>query len=166
MGYQLVVYQFSRPKVERGDFSHFIRLYHPDKLPSGRALRQMMNSLTFMIEGFDSDPRELHSIPEVRRFYAAFRKAWPYWLFFCNLDSEELRMMTLCCLPSIAALSVDQQSKVVVEYDRQELLEFLRENLILMSAMCQRGDVLEKSVHERTRAIFTYFGLPANVSAL
>lgn len=166
MAGQLIVYQFSRSKVECGDFSHFLGLYHTDKLPSGRTLREMMNSLTFMIEGFDSDPRELYSIPEVRRFYAAFCKAWPYWLFFCNLDSEELRMMTLCCLPSLAAVRVEQQSKVVVEYDRHEMLEFLRENLSSMNALCQRGGMFEKISQTRTRSIFAYFGLPTDVSAL
>ena len=50
-----VFYQFSRSKVERGDFSHFLGLYSPDKLPSGRRLRQMMNSFVFCIEGYDDD---------------------------------------------------------------------------------------------------------------
>jgi len=57
MGLDLVVYQFSRAEVEAGDFSHFLSLYAPEKLPTGRRLREMMNSLTFMVEGFDDDPR-------------------------------------------------------------------------------------------------------------
>ncbi len=71
----LIVYQFSRSKVERGDFSHFLNIYAPEKLPRGRPLRDMMNAMTFMIEGFDDDPRELHSIPEVREFYTSFHAA-------------------------------------------------------------------------------------------
>ncbi len=78
MNYDLVVYQFSRETVEGGDFRHFLSVYGRDKLPAGRRLREMMNTLTFVIEGFEDDPREVHSIPEVRRFYAAFREAWPY----------------------------------------------------------------------------------------
>jgi hypothetical protein len=31
----LIFYQFSRSKAERGDFSHFLNLYAPDKLPIG-----------------------------------------------------------------------------------------------------------------------------------
>jgi hypothetical protein len=41
----LIFYQFSRDKVERGDFTHFLSLYSPDKLPSGRRLRLMMNAI-------------------------------------------------------------------------------------------------------------------------
>jgi hypothetical protein len=156
----LVVYQFSRSKVERGDFSHFLDIYAPEKLPRGRRLREMMNSMTFMIEGFDADPREIHSIPEIRSFYASFCQAWPYWLYFCNLDSEEFQMMVLCCLPSIAALKVDARANVAVEYDRGELMEFLWANFPPMNAMCERGGMFERGIYDRTKAIFDYFKLP------
>jgi len=155
-----IVYQFSRAKVERGDFSHFLELYRPEKLPQGRRLREMMNAMTFMVEGFDDDPRELHSIPEVRAFYAAFRAAWPYWLYFCNLDSEEFQMLMMCCLPSIAVMKVDQRPNVAVEYDRPELLEVLRTNFPPMNALCERSGMFERLIYERTKAIFAYFSLP------
>ena len=156
----LIVYQFSRSKVELGDFTHFLELYRPEKLPQGRRLREMMNAMTFMVEGFDDDPRELHSIPEVRAFYSTFRAAWPYWLYFCNLDSEEFQMVVLCCLPSIAALKVDQRTHVAVEYDRGELLEFLREGFVPMNTICERAGMFERLIYERTKAIFAYFSLP------
>jgi len=60
MGHDLILYQFSRSKVERGEFSHFLSLYTPDKLPEGRPLRDMMNRFVFCIEGYDGDPREIH----------------------------------------------------------------------------------------------------------
>lgn len=46
MGHDLVIYQFSRAKVECGDFSHFVGIYAPEKLPTGRRLREMMNTLS------------------------------------------------------------------------------------------------------------------------
>ncbi|MBE0545433.1 MAG: hypothetical protein IH623_29185 [Verrucomicrobia bacterium] len=91
MAGDIIFYQFSRSKVERCDFSHFLGLYAPDKLPTGRRLGEMMNGMMFGIEGWDADPREIHSIPEIRRFYTAFHEAWPYWLYFCNLDMDTLR---------------------------------------------------------------------------
>jgi len=36
----LIFYQFSRSKVEQSDFSHFLSLYAPDKLPEGSALQR------------------------------------------------------------------------------------------------------------------------------
>lgn len=165
MAHDLVIYQFGRAGVECGDFSHFLSVYGPEKLPSGRRLREMMNTLTFMVDGFNDDPREIHSIPEIRRFYAAFREAWPYWLYFCNLDSDELRTMVLCCLPSIAAVKIDRQPNVAVEYDQLELLEFLRANFDPMNALCERGEMFEPLVYDRTKAIFEYFKVPFDHTA-
>src|SRR5882724_2960195 len=39
-----IFYQFSRSKIERCDFSHFLGLYAPEKLPGGRRLRAMTNT--------------------------------------------------------------------------------------------------------------------------
>jgi len=96
----------------------------------------------------------------VRAFYTAFRAERPYWLYFCNLDSEEFQMMVLCCLPSIGVIKVNQRPNVAVEYDRAELLEFLRTNFPPMNALCERGGMFERLIYERTKAIFDYFSLP------
>ena len=159
-----VFYQFSRSKVERGDFSHFLSLYSPDKLPSGRRLRQMMNSFVFCIEGWDNDEREIHSIPEIRRFYSAFHEAWPYWLYFCNLDTDTLRTMTMCCMNSLTAIKVDGSPQVQVEYEPMELLQFLARDLNHMNAMCDRGEMFESLIYDRSKAVFEYFGLPFDVA--
>ena len=37
---------FSRSKVERCNFSHFLGLHAPDTLPTGRRLRDMMSHQT------------------------------------------------------------------------------------------------------------------------
>lgn len=160
MGRDLIVYQFSRSNVEQCDFGHFLSLYSPDKLPEGRALQEMMNTMMFGIEGYDDDAREVHSIPEIRSFYSAFHKAWPYWLYFCNLDTEALRMMVMCCLPSIVAVKVDGRPNVAVEYDRLELLHFLGKDFMPMNAMCDQAGMFERSIYDRSKAVFGYFGLP------
>ena len=156
----LIVYQFSRSKVERGDFSHFLGLYSPDKLPAGRRLRAMMNNMMFCLEGWDDDEREIHSIPEVRRFYSAFHDAWPYWLYFCNLDTDTLRTMVCCTLPSITAIKVDHQPNVQVQFEPLELLKFLKGGFAPMNAMCERAQMFEHLIHARSKAVFEYFGLP------
>jgi hypothetical protein len=160
MAEDIIFYQFSRDKIERSDFSHFLGLYAPDKLPTGRRLRAMMNSFVFGIEGYDSDPREIHSIPEIRRFYTAFHGAWPYWILFSNLETDVLRMMVFCCLPSIAAMKVDGQPNVVVDYDRLELVQFIRKDFVPMNAICERAGMFERLIYDRSKAVFQYFDLP------
>jgi hypothetical protein len=120
----------------------------------------MMGTLMFVIEGYDDDPREIHSIPEIRRFYTAFHEAWPYWLYFCNLETEALRMMVLCCLPSIAAIKVDGRPNVAVNYDRLELLHFIGNDFGSMNAMCDRAEMFKQLIYDQSKAVFGYFDLP------
>jgi hypothetical protein len=156
-------YQFSRIKVERSDFSHFLSLYAPDKLPTGCRLREMMNGFVFGIEGWDNDPREIHTIPEIRRFYSAFHDAWPYWLYFCNLDVDTLRAMTMCCLPSLTAMKVDGKPNVAVECKQLELLRFVSNDFGPMNVMCDRAGLSERLIYDRSKAVFEYFDMPFDV---
>jgi hypothetical protein len=159
MNTDVIVCQFSRLKVERGDFRHFLNLYAPDKWPTGRRLREMMDCMMFCIEGYDRDERELHSIPEVRKFYRAFHAAWPYWLYFTNLDQDCLKMMVFCCIDSFTAIKVDGQPNCLVQYDPLELLHFLQADLPHMSSACQRAGMLNHLAQERTKRLFELFDL-------
>ena len=156
----LVLYQFSRLKVEGGDFGNFLSLYALDKLPTGRRLRDMMNGMVFCIEGWGSDPREVHTIPEIRRFYSTFHEAWPYWLYFANLDVDTLKAMTMCCLPTLSSIQVAGQAEVKVVCDPLELVIFLSRDLAPMNQMCERAEMTERGIYDRTKAVFEYFGLP------
>jgi hypothetical protein len=160
MDHDLICYQFSRPKVERGDFGHFLNLYAPDKLPTGRPLRDLANRFMFTIQGWDDDPREIHMIPEIRRFYAAFHDAWPFWLYFCNLDTDVLRAMTMCCLPDLNTMQVDGQVQVAVTCEPLDLLNFLKRDFLPMNLMCERARMFEDRIFNRTKALFEYYGLP------
>ena len=160
MGSDAIIYQFSRSKIERGDFSHFLGLYAPDKLPEGRRLREMMNCFVFCIDGWDDDSREIHLIPEVRRFYAAFHEAWPYWLYFCNLDVDTLSAMTMCCLPDVKTMQVDGQTNVAVTCHPLDLLKFIAQDFTPMNLMCERAEMFERGIYDRSKAVFEYFGLP------
>jgi hypothetical protein len=160
MGRDLIFNQFSRAKIERADFSHFLSRFALDKLPTGRRLREMMDCVVFCVEGYDHDPREIHSIPEIRTFYRAFHDAWPYWLYFCNLDQDTLKTMVLCCLETFVALKVDGQPDVKVECQPLEMLDFIRRDFALMNLICERAAMFEDRIEQRTKAIFEYFALP------
>jgi hypothetical protein len=155
----LIFYQFSRSKVERVDFHHFLGLYAPDKLPPGRRLREMMNCFVFCIEGRDNDPREIHLIPEIRRFYSAFHEAWPYWLYFCNLDVDTLRAMVACSLSSVNTMQMDGKTHMAVTFDPKEILGFLQRDLVPMNELCERAEMFEERIYDRSKAVFEYFGL-------
>ena len=156
----LFVYQFSRERVEAGDFSHFLGIYDLDALPEGEPLARLMNTFTFMVDGYNDHPDELHSIPAVRKFYTAFHRAWPYWLYFCNLDTDGLRMMILCCLKTLTAVKVAGGTDCKVSFDPIELVRFLGADFMPMNLLCERAGLGEKDIHRRSKAVFEYFGLP------
>ena len=161
----LIFYQFSRPKVERCDFGHFLSQFSHDKVPAGRRLRQLMDRLIFCIDGYDEDPREIHAIPEIRRFYAAFHDVWPYWLYFCNLEGDTLKAMVFCCLPSLNEMKVDGRDQVAITLDPLEILDFLKNDFQPMNRMCERAEMFEERVAQRTRSLFEYFSLPFDAAA-
>jgi len=131
-----------------------------DKLPAGRRLRDMLGAFVFAVEGWDNDLREIHMIPEIRRFYSAFHEAWPYWLYFCNLEVDTLRAMTMCCLPEVSTMQVDGQIQVAVTCEPLALLSFLKRDFLPMNLMCEQAGMFEDRIYDRTRAVFEYFSLP------
>ena len=154
-----IIYQFSRSKAGQCDFSHFLSLYAPDKLPEGGRLGEMMNCFVFCVEGWDDDPREIHMLPEIRRFYSALHEAWPYWLYFCNLDVDTLTAMTMCCLPSINTMQVDGKANVAVTCEPLDQVNFIKHDFMPMNLMCEQARMSERGIYVRTKAVFEYFRL-------
>lgn len=69
-------------------------------------------------------------------------------------------MMVMCCLPSLVAMKVDGRPEVAVNYDRLELLRFLRRDFVPMNAVCDRAGMDEREIYGRSKAVFGYFNLP------
>ena len=161
--HDLICYQFSRDRVEAGDAKDFLSRFGKFRVPVGKQLQGMMNSLALMIEGYDDDPREIYAIPEVRSFYQQLWQRWPYWLYFCNLDTENLMMMVMCCLDSLDALKVQRQPQVQVQINPLEVVQFISGGFVPMNEMCERAGMSERQIFERTKAVFGYFNLPFDV---
>jgi len=160
-----VFYQFSRCLVEVGDASDFLKRFGRYRLPVGRELGAMMNHLALFIEGYDDDPREIYAIPEVRAFYQQLWQRWPYWLYFCNLDTENLMMMVMCCLDSMDALKVQGRDQVQVSVEPLEILHFISGGFVPMNELCERAGMSERQIFDRTKAVFEYFNLPFDEEA-
>jgi hypothetical protein len=118
----------------------------------------MMDSMMFCVGGYDNDPREIHMIPDVRRFYRQFNQACPYWFYFCNLDHDTLKAMTFCCLDQLVIAKVDGQSQVAVEPDKNEMIGFMSRNFGGMNQVCERANMFESLVRQRTSRLLEYYG--------
>lgn len=52
--------------------------------------RQFQGQLSFKVSGYEIDPRDLDTIPEVCAFFVALTAKWPYWLHYFPVGDESL----------------------------------------------------------------------------
>jgi hypothetical protein len=46
------------------------------------------------------------------------------------------------------------------EFDPLELVRFIGWNFVPMNLICERGQMFERGIYDRSRAVFAYFDLP------
>jgi hypothetical protein len=155
-----IVVVFSEPQVRHCKTAHFLKTFGPAALPHGPDLAAMMGKFQFLVEGWDDDPQELYSIPEVRKFYQHFHRVWPFWFYFCDLRAETLTMMTLCLMPNLSGYKRLGEPRAAVEYDPKDLLGFIMKNWVPLNLMMERAGMSEMDIYNRSRDVFHHFKLP------
>ena len=68
--------------------------------------------------------------------------------------------MAMCCLPEVNTMQVDGHTKVAVTCDPKDVLNFLKRDFLPMNLMCERAEMFERGIYDRTKAVFEYFSLP------
>jgi hypothetical protein len=164
MSSQVIVFEFSHREVLQRDYGRFLARFGFHALPEGQELRSLRGAMVLCVAGFDSDRRELYEVPEVREFFFRFHQEWPFALYFCALQHDSLRLMTLCRLASVASVKTDGSDRVRVNYDVTELLRLCPVDLFAMNLVCERAGLSELEIFERTRDVFAYWCLPFHAS--
>ena len=156
----VIVVIFSKEQVRHCKLAHFLKQFGRDVLPEGPTLAALINRFRFLVNGYDDDPQELYAIPEVRKFYQHFHRVWPYWFYFCDLQSETLTMLTLCVLPNLSGFKRLGEPMAKVEYDPMDLIRFIKKNFMPLNAVMERAGMSEMDIYNRTRDVFHHFKLP------
>jgi hypothetical protein len=68
--------------------------------------------------------------------------------------------MAMCCLPSVNTMQVDGQIQVKVTCETHDLLSLLKRDFTPMKLICERAEMFERGIYDRTKAVFGYFNLP------
>lgn len=90
-----VVLMISRRQVEQQDLASVLdslRIFSATREDAWKYRGQM----SLVVSGYDSDPRELVDIPEVRSLLIGLVEQWPYWGFFMNQVDESIRILGSC----------------------------------------------------------------------
>ena len=155
-----MVVVFPQIEIEELNLAPFLRRFGADALPRGKSLAKLMGQFHFVVHGYDEHPHEVYAIEEVRALYRKLWAAWPYWLYFCELESDGLLMMTLCCLKELTGAKRAGEPDVKVEVDPLELLRFVSDGFVPMNEMFERAGQSEAAIYLRTKCVMEYFGFP------
>ena len=158
---EIVMFEFGRHRLAKLDFGLFFQRYTPEKWPAGAALRKQMGTLLVIFHGFDDDARELHCIPEVRRFVQEFRRIWPYWLFFmCPMNEvSTLPLFTACCLEKLNVIQVRGSAVCGIDCDPDDIRRFLAGLLPGFKLVADRAGLFPKFRREHLIEAYAAFGL-------
>jgi hypothetical protein len=161
MSFDLIVYEFSRERVEAGDCSHLLAQFDP-ATTDAEFLRQSFGRVVFSFSGYDDHRDELHSIPEVRRFLRLLRTRWPYLLFFGSLHDDSLKAIYLGYLDSFEAAQV--KSVCQVRFDFDELTKLIAADLWHADSLCEKLGISRATRLRRATEVLRYFGVEVDSS--
>ncbi len=156
--HEILTHAHMRPmlvKVSRSDVEHQCT---GDLLGAiGRWVESSKNPLTLvgqlqiLFVGYDSDPRELWEVPEVRQFVQALDAEFAFWFYFADLKSDSLRVLTFCLCRTTAT----RRGSTAVNHP--DFAAFLERHFGAMNQIINQWHVNEATNKQRTEEILSYF---------
>lgn len=89
----------------------------------------------WVIQGYDSDPREIYEIPEIRAYFHGLHARHPGWLAWLDLKQLSNFLILSCALSVFPHCTPHESGNKTAWLDRGALNEFLS---IDLRACCQR----------------------------
>ena len=118
-------------------------------------------AVTLLFEGYDTDPRELESIPEVRAWFKTLFNAWPYWSFFANRTDQTVALVMTLLLPGEQVVG-EEPGMVGWSFDLDALRPLLLEMFGFQNALIEEldigEDVNERSSNDFVEAVQAFLG--------
>ena len=108
-------------------------------------------AVTLVFNGYDDDPRELESIPEVREWFAKLFEAWPYWSFFASRIDQTVPLVLTLLLPGETVPG--EPGMVGWDFDLDELKPLLFKMFGHQNELIERLEIGE-DVNERVSRDF------------
>ncbi len=139
-----VVLALHRHAIERCDTAQPLR-FLSQLAASAERVAQCWGTISLIVYGYDDDPRELYQIPEVRAYFGAIDRHFPYWFWFLSPVDVSLRMLTSCVCP----LTADSRGEVSIEFDA--LRSFVEARFAALFALASQFGI-EKGEADRVAA--------------
>ena len=114
-------------------------------------IERFRGHLDVAFHGYSNDPREVHEIPEIRRFCAKLDDAFPFWFYFLSAEGMTLGVIA-CCLCSVTKVRPG-----VVSFG-PDLLEFLTRHLGALNWLFDNFSLDQRYSVEISGQVTEYFG--------
>ena len=148
--YQQIFVVCDSAPISKGDISEVLSSL--ESLSGDRSSAMSAEgAVTLVFNGYDDDPRELESIPEVREWFAKLFAAWPYWSFFASRIDQTAPLVLTLLLPG--GTVAGEPGMVGWEFDRDELKPLLFEMFGHQNKLIERLKIGE-DVNERVSRDF------------
>jgi len=121
------------------------------------------DSFAFLVDGFNDQPDEIYTIPEVRAYWQELDRRWPYILFFGSVLAEMPQMVAWCNHNNLSSFQRPGADATMIHYDRPELLLWLHRHWGPMNGLFHLAygntAARENAIYQRTTQIFGSFGI-------
>ena len=142
----------SRQEVESLDIAPSLHVLE-SLLYDAETVRMFQGQVGLSFHGYDTDPRELYQVPEVRQYLASLDSKFPYWFYFLSTDDEALKVIAFCLCRT---LEIDAG---LAYSDRADLQSFLLGHFAAINQLFDRYN-LDESINEEISGLVTDYFLP------
>lgn len=105
--------------------------------------------ISLVIDGYNTDPRELFEIPEVRRYILQLDALWPYWFFFLSQADDSIKVIESCLCDSIEVVPG------VTSIDTEQLNVCLTRHFSALNSYCEALNLPESKIEEISEGIIS-----------
>jgi hypothetical protein len=152
-----VYIQISREEIVNKDVSGFTRLLKRLTI-SDEMILKTRGKISFFIDGFNSDQRELYEIKEVRDWVAIVLPEFKYWGYFLNMEPylaklAGLRVLHLC---SVDVTVIDYNKTIGMKnitFDIEESCQLMEKLFNWLNEFCELYSISDAVNEEQSEKI-------------
>lgn len=136
-------------QIEKGDITDVLsalrRFRDTDKLT-----KKYKGRLEISVYGYESDPRELYEVPEVREWFKKLDREFPFWFYFLSKQLVGLKLITV----SVCEYAVASGRK---ELDSSSFQKFLEDHFVAMHQLCESIGISKDEIDELVVEVSSYY---------
>jgi hypothetical protein len=152
--HEIVVLNISKKEIESQDVSGFVKLL--DKLTMDEdMINKTRGKITFLIDGYNDDSRELYQISEVKEWFKKVLPTFKYWSYFLNMEDYVHKIAGLrvlqACLVDLTFVEKDVENEVFqLQFNYEQSIELMTELLLWLNEFCDKYSISEIINKEQT----------------